>query len=82
MTTTYSIVGSGYIGAALAHLFSRADIDVSIANTRGPDSLRPLAAEIGAAVQPVTLADAVDADIIILAIPFHTVTAFGQTLPD
>ena len=45
----------------LARLFARAGIEVSIANTRGPESIRPLARECGPAVKAVTVADALDA---------------------
>jgi predicted dinucleotide-binding enzyme len=80
-TTSYSIIGSGNVGSALARLFARARIDVTIANTRGPGSLGELVDELGPAVQPGTIADAVDRDVILLAIPFHTVADFGRTLP-
>ena len=45
---TYSIIGSGNVGTALARQFARSDITVGIANTRGPDSIAPLAKELGA----------------------------------
>jgi len=80
--TTYSIVGSGNVGSALARLFARADIDVTIANTRGPESLRHLTSELGPVVQAGTIADAVERDVIFIPIPFHAVAAFGRTLPD
>lgn len=38
---TYSIIGSGNIGSAVARQFARKGITVAIANTRGPDSLAP-----------------------------------------
>jgi predicted dinucleotide-binding enzyme len=44
---TYSIIGSGNIGSAIARQFARKGINVVIANTRGPDSLAPLAKELG-----------------------------------
>ncbi len=80
--TSYSIVGSGNIGTALAQLFARTGIEVTIANTRGPETLRELTDELGTAVHAGSIADAVGCDIIFLAIPFHTVEAFGRTLPD
>jgi len=80
--TTYSIVGSGNVGSALARLFARADIDVTIANTRGPESLRHLTSELGPVVQAGTIADAVERDVIFIPIPFHAVAAFGRIRPD
>jgi predicted dinucleotide-binding enzyme len=51
---TYSIIGSGNIGSALARQFARKGIDVEIANTRGPGSLAPLGKELGHHVSPQT----------------------------
>jgi predicted dinucleotide-binding enzyme len=84
MTTppTYSIVGSGNVGSALARIFARAHVDVTIANTRGPESLRELTSELGPTVQPASITDAIEHDVIFIPIPFHAVEAFGQTLPD
>ena len=84
MTTlrTYSIVGSGNVGSALARIFARAHIDVTIANTRGPESLRDLTTELGPTVQAASIADAIEHDVIFIPIPFHSVDAFGRTLSD
>jgi predicted dinucleotide-binding enzyme len=49
---TYAIIGSGAIGSALARQFARSNIDVLIANSRGPDSLAGLVAELGSHVTP------------------------------
>ncbi|WP_144112672.1 NADPH-dependent F420 reductase [Paraburkholderia sp. BCC1886] len=68
---TYSIIGSGSVGAAIAHRFARSGIPVGIANTRGPQSLAPLAGELGDKVVPLTLQAALEADVIILAVPFR-----------
>src|SRR5882672_7014790 len=80
--TTHAIVGSGNIGTALARLFARAGIDVSIANTRGPDSLAGLARSLGTTLYPATLDEAVQADVIFMAIPFAAVAQFGSSRPD
>ena len=45
--TTYSIIGAGAIGTALAQQFSRKNIRVKIANTRGGESLSDLTAALG-----------------------------------
>ncbi|MFD8220273.1 NADPH-dependent F420 reductase [Streptomyces sp. NPDC059697] len=44
---TLGIIGSGNIGAAVARLAVAADIDVVIANSRGPQSLTDLVEELG-----------------------------------
>jgi hypothetical protein len=70
---TYAIIGSGAIGTAIARQFSRAGLDVLVANTRGPDSLRGLANELGAHVRPVPLAEAAAADLVFLAVPYDAI---------
>jgi predicted dinucleotide-binding enzyme len=80
--TPHAIVGSGNIGSALAQLFARAGIDVSIANTRGPESIRQLAASLGSSVHAVPLEKALDSDVIFMAIPFPAVEQFGKSRPD
>ena len=75
---TYSVIGSGNIGAALARQFSRAGVNVTIANRRGADTLAPLVQELGDAIVAGTIKDAVQADIIFLALPFAAVETFGR----
>ena len=72
---TYAIIGSGAIGSALARQFARSNIDVLIANSREPDSLAGLVAELGLHVTPTTLPEALKADTVILAVPFTAVAA-------
>jgi len=78
---TYSIIGSGNVGASLAKQFARSGIAVNIANTRGPESIAAMAEELGSKVVPVTMQDALNADVVILAVPFraHTAVAGGLT---
>lgn len=79
---TYAIIGTGNVGTALARQFARNGIAVSIANTRGPDTIAPLAQELGPMVTATTLDDALEADVILLAIPFVAVEAFALARPD
>lgn len=67
---TYSIIGSGNVGSALARQFARSGIAVAVANTRGPDSIDALKIELEGYVTPMTLQEAVKADVVILAVPF------------
>lgn len=69
---TYSIIGFGPIGQALAKAFARKGIDVSVATTRDPESFASVAAAIGPTILPKTLAEAVKADIIFLAVRFES----------
>jgi predicted dinucleotide-binding enzyme len=73
------IIGAGQIGGALARRLTQLHHEVLIANSRGPESLRDLAAETGAtAVNP---RDAVrDADLIVLTIPMRKIEALPEDL--
>jgi predicted dinucleotide-binding enzyme len=66
----YAIIGSGKIGTALARVFARNNIQVAIANSRGPETLASLAEQLGPSVVPESVTDASGADIIFLAVPF------------
>lgn len=62
------IIGAGYIGETLVRKLSAAGHTVSVANSRGPDTLRDLANETGATA--VFAADAVNGvDVVILSVP-------------
>ena len=61
----------GAIGTALVRRFVASGIEVSIANTKGPESLAGLVGELGSLVKPVMAAEALQADVVILAIPFY-----------
>ncbi|RUU82348.1 NADPH-dependent F420 reductase [Mesorhizobium sp. M7A.F.Ca.MR.362.00.0.0] len=69
---SYAIIGFGKIGQALAKAFARNGIEVSVATTRDPESFASAAAAIGPTIIPKTLADAVKADIIFLAVRFES----------
>jgi 8-hydroxy-5-deazaflavin:NADPH oxidoreductase len=72
------IIGSGNIGANAARLFASAGHRVAISNSRGPDSLRELVAEIGPNVEATTVEEAITfGEVLLVAIPFWTY----ETLP-
>jgi predicted dinucleotide-binding enzyme len=79
---TYAIVGFGKIGQALARTFARRGIEVSVATTRDPESFASKAAAIGPAIRPATLADAIKADVIFLAVRFEAHSDVAKALPD
>jgi len=58
----YAIIGSGKIGTALARVFARKNIDFAIANSRGPETLASLRAELGPSVHPQFIEEACKAD--------------------
>jgi predicted dinucleotide-binding enzyme len=71
------IIGAGHIGALLAHKLGTAGHTIRIANSRGPDSLRALAAATGA--QAVTAQDATrGVDVLVLSIPFGRLPALRK----
>jgi hypothetical protein len=78
---SYAIVGFGKIGQALAHSFARKNMEVTVASHRPPEALAPLAQGIGPMVVAKSLRDALDADIIMLAVPFEEHREVARALP-
>jgi predicted dinucleotide-binding enzyme len=78
---SYAIIGFGNIGQALAKAFARRGIDVSVASTHDPESFASVAAGIGPGILPTTLAEAVKADIIFLAVRFESHPDVAKALP-
>ncbi|HTB96611.1 MAG TPA: NADPH-dependent F420 reductase [Terracidiphilus sp.] len=78
---SYAIVGFGKIGHALAHAFARSNTNVTVASRRPPDALAPQAQAIGPTVVARSLRDALEADTIILAIPFGEHREVAKALP-
>jgi predicted dinucleotide-binding enzyme len=66
----YAIIGSGKIGTALARIFARKNIEIAIANSRGPETLASLAKDLGSRIVPQSVEDAHGAEIIFLAVPY------------
>ena len=61
------IIGAGNIGSTLAQRLAALGHEVSVANSRGPETLRDLAAQTGAKAVSVTEA-ARDKDVVIVTI--------------
>lgn len=78
---SYAIVGFGKIGQALAHAFARKNIEVTVASRRPPEELAPQAREIGPTVVAKSLQAALEADTIILAVPFGQHREIAKALP-
>jgi predicted dinucleotide-binding enzyme len=78
---SYAIIGFGDIGQALAKAFARKGIAVSVVTTRDPDRFAVHAAAIGPGITPKTLAEAVRADVIFLAVRFEAHPDVAKTLP-
>jgi predicted dinucleotide-binding enzyme len=78
---SYAIIGFGQFGRALAKTFARKGIEVSVATTRDPESFAADAAAIGPGIIPATLAEAVKADVIFLAVRFESHPEVAKALP-
>lgn len=66
---------------ALAKAFARSGIEVGVATTRDPQSFAADAAAIGPEVIPKALAQAIEADIIFLAVRFESHPDVAKELP-
>jgi 8-hydroxy-5-deazaflavin:NADPH oxidoreductase len=79
---TVGFIGSGPIAQALAHHLVAAQIPVYLSNSRGPDSLADLVADLGDPAQAVTVEQAAGADLVILALPFLRVPELVDVVAD
>jgi len=69
--TTIGCIGSGRVGATVARLAVDAGHDVVLSNSRGPQTLAELVAELGPRARASTPAEAAAAgDIVVVAVPF------------
>jgi 8-hydroxy-5-deazaflavin:NADPH oxidoreductase len=69
---SYAILGAGKVGRALATAFARKGMEVAIASRRPVEELAPVAKAIGPTVVPRAMRDAVNAEVVFLAVPFET----------
>ena len=73
------IIGAGYIGEALALLWTRAGHTVKVANSRGPETLTEVAQRTGATA--ATAEEAVrDAAVVVVTIPEKSVLQLDKAL--
>ncbi|GIT81202.1 NADP oxidoreductase [Leifsonia sp. LS1] len=76
--TTIGLIGSGHIGSQLARLAVARGYDVVLSNSRGPESLAGLVAELGPHARAATPAEAASAgDLVVVTVPL----AAEATLP-
>jgi predicted dinucleotide-binding enzyme len=68
--TTFGIIGAGHIGSNVARAVIARGHDVVIANSRGPETLADLVAELGPKARAATAEDAAHAgDVVLVAVP-------------
>jgi predicted dinucleotide-binding enzyme len=76
------VIGSGAVGRAVATRALAAGIPVILSNSRGPDTLTEVVDELGARASAGTVAQAADADLVVVAIPFIKVPELAGEVPD
>lgn len=79
---SYAVIGFGEIGRAIAHAFARKNLELIVASRRPPEALAPQARAIGPTVVAMSLRDALEADTIILAVPFAEHREVAKALPN
>lgn len=68
--TTLGLIGSGHIGSTIARLAVDAGIDVVLSNSRGPETLADLVAELGPRARAATAEEAAAAgDLVVVTVP-------------
>jgi 8-hydroxy-5-deazaflavin:NADPH oxidoreductase len=87
--TTVGIIGSGHIGGTVARLAIEAGHQVVLSNSRGPETIADMVAELGPRASAATSAQAaVAGDIVVVSVPvkaFPNLPAaalVGQTIID
>ncbi|MGO9262857.1 MAG: NADPH-dependent F420 reductase [Bryobacteraceae bacterium] len=74
--TTIGIIGAGHVGSQIARLAVANGYDVVIANSRGPETLSALIAELGPKARAATAVDAAKAgDMVVVSVPLKNYRA-------
>jgi 8-hydroxy-5-deazaflavin:NADPH oxidoreductase len=81
MTMSIGIIGAGNIGLAVANTLSRAGIAATIANSRGPESLKESVAALSPTIKAGTREQAASADIVLIAVNWSKLPAAVAGLP-
>jgi predicted dinucleotide-binding enzyme len=67
--TRVGIIGAGHIGSTLARGLVDRGYEVVISNSRGPETLQTLAADLGPNASAGTVTDAAAGDVVIVTVP-------------
>lgn len=78
MKKTIGIIGAGNIGKTVAAHLLKNGYTVKISNSKQPDSLKETIAQLGNGATAVTANEAVEADIVFLALPWSKVKDLAQ----
>ena len=79
---TIGIIGAGQIGSAIAQQLARLNVEATLANSRGPESLKELVEQIGPSIKAGTREEAASKDIVFLAVPWKKLDEALAGLPD
>lgn len=72
--TTIGLIGSGHIGSTVARLAVDAGYDVVLSNSRGPETLQDLVADLGPHARAGTPAEAAAAgDLVVVTVPLKNI---------
>ncbi|MBA8794780.1 hypothetical protein FHX74_002399 [Friedmanniella endophytica] len=73
--TTIGLIGAGNIGSTVARLAVAAGYDVVLSNSRGPETLSDLVAELGPHARAATATEAAEAgDLVVVTVPLKAYT--------
>jgi predicted dinucleotide-binding enzyme len=75
------IIGAGNVAQTFARFALASGHDVTISNNRGPDTLREIEKTLGGRVRIGTVAQAVIAPVVLLAVPWPSVESALSDLP-
>jgi 8-hydroxy-5-deazaflavin:NADPH oxidoreductase len=77
---TLGIIGTGNIGSAVARLAVGSGETVVVANSRGPETLGGLVAELGPAASAGTVDQAAAAELVVLSVPLLAIPSLPRGL--
>lgn len=80
--TSIGIIGAGHIGRAFATALAAKGIEAVIANSRGPETLAALVADLGPAIRAGTRDEAAAQDIVLVAVNWSKLPSALAGLPD
>lgn len=73
--TTLGLIGAGHIGSQVARLAVKSGYEVVLSNSRGPETLADLVAELGPKARAATPLEAAKAgDIVVVTIPLKAIS--------
>lgn len=78
---SYAIIGFGNVGQALARAFARKGLEVAVATSKSPDTLASAAMSIGPTIVPKFLTEALEAEVVLLAVPYWSHRDVAKAVP-